>query len=264
MFCIIGLIIIIVVDVGPNFVYYYFYFRSFIMKDTNDICIIEIDKIDPKYKKILIQFKDDPTHPIKLLPNPYHRLCGVGRMGNTKSVDTTGKIKKSFNAWKNMIHRCYNQKVIKNAPTYQECTVCDAWLYYSNFELWWNENYYEVDNQRMCVDKDILIKGNKIYSPQTCIIVPQVVNSLFINCGASRGDLPVGVSHFSRDNKYAATISKDSKQQFLGLFNTQEEAFACYKQAKEQHIKYIADFYKDRIPEKLYEAMYKWEVEITD
>lgn len=234
------------------------------MKDTNDIYIIEIDKIDPKYKKILIRFKDDPTRSIKSLANPYHRLCDVGRIGSTRSVDAFGKVKKSFNAWRQMIHRCYNQKVIKNAPTYQNCTVCDEWLYYSNFESWWNENYYEIDNQRMCVDKDILIKGNKVYSPQTCLIVPHAINLLFIKCNASRGDLPVGVSHFRRDDKYAATISEDGKQHFLGLFNTPEEAFASYKQAKEQYIKSVADLYKDKIPERLYEALYKWEVELTD
>lgn len=178
------------------------------MKDTNDVYIIEIDKIDPKYKKILIRFKDDPTRPIKSLANPYHRLCGVGRIGSTRSVDASGKIKKSFNAWRGMIHRCYYQKAAEYTPTYLNCTVCDEWLYYANFESWWNENYYEIDNQRMCVDKDILVKGNKVYSPQTCLIVPQAINSLFIKCDASRGELPIGVSYFKRDNKYSAVVSE--------------------------------------------------------
>ena len=76
--------------------------------------------------------------------------------------------------------------------------------------------------------------------------------------------MPIGVSYFKRDKKYAASIGKFGKQYYLGLYSTPIEAFEVYKQAKEQHIKNVAEKYKDKIPNKLYEAMYKWEVEIND
>ena len=56
----------------------------------------------------------------------------------------------------------------------------------------------------------------------------------------------------------------NKKQNFLGHYNTPEEAFQAYKQFKENYIKQVADEYKELIPEKLYNAMYEYEVEIED
>ena len=66
--------------------------------------------------------------------------------------------------------------------------------------------------------------------------------------------------------KYKTSENGKSKLKYLGLFplNRPFQAFTCYKQFKENHIKQIADEYKDLVPEKLYEAMYKYEVEIND
>lgn len=234
------------------------------MKHIDNTYILELDKIDSKYENILIKFKDKQIHQKVAIKNPYSKLCGVGLLGDTTTTDVNGNVKKSYNAWKGMIHRCYNEKEHKRAPTYQNCSVCEEWLYYSNFEQWWDNNYYEINGQEMHLDKDILIKGNKIYSPQTCVIVPQDINSLFMRKSAKREGLPIGVTFFKRDKKYMANICKFGKQHYLGLYNTPEEAFKVYKQTKEQHIKEVAEKYKDKIPQKLYKALYKWEVEITD
>lgn len=234
------------------------------MEYTDNTYILEIDKIDSKYNNILIKFKDKQIHQETIIKNPYSKLCGVGLLGNATSTDSNGNVKKSYNAWKNMIHRCYNEKEHKREPTYQDCFVCDEWLYYSNFEQWWDNNYYEINNQEMWLDKDILIKGNKMYSPQTCVIVPQDINLLFVKRNAKRGSLPIGVSYFKRDKKYMVNIGKFGKQYYLGLYNTPIEAFEIYKQAKETHIKEVAEKYKGKIPEKLYEAMMNYIVEIND
>lgn len=234
------------------------------MKHTNNTYVLELDKISSEYENILIKFKDEQVHQKVIIKNPYSKLCGVGLLGNTTSIDASSNVKKSYNAWKAMIHRCYSEKEHKRAPTYQNCSVCKEWLYYSNFEQWWDDNYYEINNQEMHLDKDILIKGNKVYSPQTCTIVPQDINSLLIKRDSKRGNLPIGVTYFKRDKKYMATICKFGKQHYLGLYNTPEEAFQAYKQEKERHIKEVAEKYKDKIPKKLYDAMYKWEIEITD
>lgn len=234
------------------------------MNHTNDTYILELDKISSEYENILIKFKDEQVHQRIIIKNPYSKLCGVGLLGNATSIDCNGNVKKSYNTWKAMIHRCYNEKDHKRAPTYQDCLVCDEWLYYSNFEQWWNNNYYEISNQEMWLDKDILVKGNKMYSPKTCVIVPKDINLLFVKRDAKRGDLPIGVAYFKRDKKYMASICKFGKQHYLGLYNTSEEAFEVYKQAKEKYIKEVAEKYKNEIPQRLYEALHKWKVEITD
>lgn len=234
------------------------------MSLNENIYVLELDKVDSKYEKILIKFKDEQVCKEVIIKNPYSGLCGVGLIGNTKSVDNNGKVKKSYNTWKNMIHRCYSQKALARHPTYQGCSVCDEWLCYANFEQWWNDNYYEIGNQEMHLDKDILFKGNKVYSPATCVLVPIDINLLFIKRDSKRGNLPLGVSYFKRDKKYAAALSEFGEHHYLGLYDTPIEAFNAYKQAKEQFIKAKANEYRDKIPRKLYDALCKWEVEIDD
>ena len=121
----------------------------------------------------------------------------------------------------------------------------------------------------MGLDKDILIKGNKIYSPETCIFVPQTINSLFVKRDNKRGESVIGVS-LHKNSKYQVHCSiinpetGKSKQEYLGVYDTQEKAFQVYKYYKEKNIKEVADYYFGRIPDKLYNAMYNYEVEITD
>ena len=113
------------------------------------------------------------------------------------------------------------------------------------------------------LDKDILIKGNKVYSPETCCFVPQEINCLFTNCKSVRGKYPIGVTK-TVNGKYKARINKNGDRIDLGLFDTPEEAFQVYKIAKELHIKEVADKWRGQITEPCYEAMYAYEVEITD
>ena len=167
-----------------------------------------------------------------------------------------------------MLKRCYSSKFQEKNPSYKGCYVCDNWLYYSNFKKWYDENYYEIDGKILQLDKDILVKGNKVYSPDTCVFVPKFINSLFTKCQNSRGELPIGVHYHKRDKKYVAQLSvcKNGKSTLksLGYYNTPNEAFEAYKQAKESYIKDVADEYKDRIPVELYKAMYEYEVNIND
>jgi len=169
--------------------------------------------------------------------------------------------------WENILLRCYDQKTQLKHPTYIGCTVCEEWHNYQNFAKWYDQNYYEIEGQAMHIDKDILIKGNKVYSPETCVFVPQNINALFTKSNAQRGDCPIGVTYRKtyKHKKYLARCNNGKKETYnLGLFNTPEEAFNAYKIFKEKVIKQIAEQYKNKIPNKLYEAMCKYEVEITD
>ena len=195
-------------------------------------------------------------------------VYGVGITGTEPTRDENGKILDSYKCWCNMLRRCYSDKVQEKYPTYKGCYVCADWLYYSNFKNWYNENYYEIDNKTSQIDKDVLIKGNKVYSPDTCVFVPNFINKLFTKNQNKRGELPVGVDYLKASKKYRAGLSvfKDEKKttKYLGCFDTPNDAFEVYKQAKEEYIKEVADEYKDIIPVKLYEAMYDYEVNIND
>lgn len=197
-------------------------------------------------------------------------VYSAGIIGLEKTLDGEGKHLKSYKIWHNMLQRCYDERYKEKHPTYKECTVCDEWKFYKNFKDWYEENYYEMDNQHVTLDKDILAKGNKIYSPETCVFVPQNINSLFTKSDAKRGEYPIGVDWHKANQVYQTrcrvfnvkTLKNNSK--YLGCYNTPQEAFNAYKKTKEENIKQVANYYKDRIPSKLYDAMYKYEVHIDD
>jgi hypothetical protein len=189
---------------------------------------------------------------------------GVGYIGDGEfKVSENGKSTNMYRAWFGMIQRCYSPKVHEKLPTYKGCTVSEEWLNFQNFAAWYDQNYYEVYGERTELDKDILVKGNKIYSSDTCIFVPQTINIMFVKNDASRGTLPIGV-RIKGKKYYAACNNGTGKSLRSVLFYTLEEAFYAYKNMKEQLIKQTADKYKDSIPTKLYDAMFSYKVDIND
>lgn len=199
--------------------------------------------------------------------NPNRKsVYGVGYFGigkHSARIAGGGHTKK-YNTWSGMIERCYSEKSHINAPSYKDCTVVEHWKNYQNFGDWFDRNYNSKYMQKWALDKDILQKGNKIYSTETCCFVPQELNSLLIKNDINRGELPIGVS--KECSKYRATIKlgNKGKQRYLGTFDTIEEAFQAYKTAKESYIKEVADKYKNQIELKVYQALYNYQVEITD
>ena len=133
---------------------------------------------------------------------------------------------------------------------------------------WIEENYYEVPGEGMCLDKDILHKGNKVYSRETCIFVPERINLLFTKRDNDRGKNPIGVSDLPSGNYRAMCSDGYGKQIHLGVYTSKEKAFQVYKQYKERIIKETINSYEGKIPEPYYsrlkEAMYNYKVEIDD
>ncbi|WP_252251217.1 hypothetical protein [Clostridium sp. VAP52] len=195
-------------------------------------------------------------------------VYGVGYFGQGKYTErVNGICCNNYKYWFSMMNRCY----CKNKhyrPTYKNVTVSEEWHDYQNFAKWFDNNYYEIENEQMCLDKDILHKGNKTYSPKNCVFVPSRINSLFTKCNKNRGKYPIGVSYEKASNTFLSNCSHldngKKKQKFLGYFKTAEEAFKTYKAHKEKYIKQVADEYKDKIPKTLYDAMCNWIVEIDD
>lgn len=125
---------------------------------------------------ILVEFQDENRY-VKntkychfksgLVSNPYHRtIFGVGYTGE---YEGKANKEKSYMHWVNAMARCYEEKSLKKSPSYIGCTVCDEWHYFKNFHEWFLDNFYEINGERMMLDKDILIKNNREYSPNACL-----------------------------------------------------------------------------------------------
>lgn len=149
-----------------------------------------------------------------------------------------------YSKWKDMLMRCYSDKYKEKHPTYEGCTVCEDWLIFSKFKYWMERQDWEGKH----LDKDILVEGNKIYSPETCIFVDHRINCFILDKVSQRGNYPIGV-HWSKQNKkFASQISENGKVKSLGFFNTPEEAHLAWRKAKyEQAIILVSELDDSRI-----------------
>jgi len=198
----------------------------------------------------------DPLFPI---------VCNIGFMGIGKyKAQINGKHTIEYRTWQNMLERCYNPYHINRRLKYQNVIVCEFFQNFQNFAEWHQENYYELVDERIELDKDIIKKGNKIYSPEFCSFVPSSINMLMIKCDKARGKYPIGVSSRKSTKKYYSRLKVNGKDKCLGLFSTPKKAFNTYKIAKENHIKIMANKYKDVLDTRVYDSLMDYKVEITD
>ena len=244
-------------------------------KHNESATVIDYNKITDvtiQYDNGYIEHKDLKVLKEGMFKSPYSKtVCGVGYIGKGNyecSIKVNGKnvVTEEYNHWQHMIKRCYSENYLRKMPTYQDCSVCDEWLCFQNFAQWYNENKWSEISTFL--DKDILVKGNRVYSPETCVLVDNDINLLFIKSQKVRGELPIGVIWQKNNHNYVARCSVYGKgMKHIGVFNNPTDAFYAYKNFKESHIKQIADEYKSKypnFPQKLYDAMYNYQVEITD
>lgn len=183
-------------------------------------------------------------------------IYGVGFLGKYVKTNT-----KTYRQWIAMMQRCYAQDSTRNI-TYKDVVVCDEWHNYSLF-LEWAEKQVGFEAEGYHLDKDILQKGNRVYCPTLCGFVPQNINSLFCKADSIRGEYPIGVRKYKK--RFLSTVCNGAGEQInLGSSLTVEDAFLKYKKAKEAIIRLVADFHKEVIDSKIYQALINYEVEITD
>ena len=195
----------------------------------------------------------------RLLPTVH----GIGITGDSQ-VRVDGKHTKEYRLWNNMLKRCYSVGCQKVRPTYIDCSVSENFRYLQYFKEWCNNqigfNSVDEKGKPFALDKDILVKGNRVYNEDVCVFVPQEVNLLFTKRDKSRGEYPIGVSFHKSRGMLTATLNN----KYLGYFNTAEQAFQVYKTAKEAYIKEVANKWKDKIDPRVYKALMNYQVEITD
>ena len=200
----------------------------------------------------------------RLLPSVY----GVGIVGTKYPISEVSVHTKEYELWKSMLKRCYSDAYKKKNPTYIDCEVSDKFKNYEYFYEWCHSQVgFGVDGNGnpFQLDKDLLVKGNKVYSEYSCIFLPNEINLLLTKCTASRGNHLIGVYYHKRGKVFKAQVNKNKgKQEKLGSFNTELEAFNAYKIAKESFIKEQAEKWKDKIDERAYQALINYTVEITD
>ena len=167
-----------------------------------------------------------------------------------------------YRLWKNMLGRCFDAKYKQRRPSYEDVTCCDEWLSFANFLGWVNKEVgYKGKPVGLALDKDILVKGNKTYSPEFCSFVPTAVNKLLNDHGAGRGEFPVGVCFDKDCGKFRAQLRCFGKMKHLGHYTTIESASFAYKTAKEAQIKIVATQYKDVLSPAVFESLMNWKIE---
>ena len=197
--------------------------------------------------------------------DPYSpSVCGVGILGAKYPISEGGALTREYKLWQSMLVRCYSDAYKKQHPTYEGCEVSDNFKSYEYFYEWCHKQI-GFGNEGWHLDKDLLIKGNKVYSENVCVFIPKDINLLLTKSTASRGEYLVGVCWCKTSKAFIAQVGKNKgKQEHLGYFATEIEAFNAYKVAKESFIKEQADKWKDKIDPRAYNALMNYEVNVDD
>ena len=191
-------------------------------------------------------------------------VFGVGISGTKYPIRVNGRNTKEYALWCDMLRRCYSETFQKKHPTYKDCEASENFKSYEYFYEWCHSKI-GFGNEGWHLDKDLLIKGNKVYSEDSCIFIPSEINSLLIKRTSLRGKCLIGVYRDKAKKAFVAMVSKNKgKQEHLGSFKTELEAFNAYKEAKEYFVKEQANKWKGQIDDRAYNALMNYEVEITD
>lgn len=170
---------------------------------------------------------------------------------------------KEYKLWAGLIRRCYSEELHRKRPSYIGCEVSQNFKSFSCFYDWC-QNQIGFKNSKWEIDKDVVFKGNKIYSEDTCFFVPPEINNLLNHHKAKRGIHPIGVYFEKKYSKFRAEVSVNGKKKFLGYYDSSIEAFIVYKQAREEYIKSIAENWKDKIDMRVYFGLMNYKIHIND
>lgn len=182
-------------------------------------------------------------------------VMGVGTTGSGPFKATaTGRATRPYSAWASMLHRCYSKRA---HPSYAGCSVVAEWLSFQAFARWYSARY--VPGWQL--DKDIMLPGNRIYSPDTCCFVPAAINALLNHNKSNKGVYPCGVDWHKAKQMFRAALAVDGRRKTLGYFKTAEEAGQVYLLAKKENVARVAHIYRAEIGEQTFSALMKYPID---
>jgi hypothetical protein len=148
-----------------------------------------------------------------------------------------------YQTWINMLKRCYSSAYQSVQTTYIGCSVCEEWRRFSSFRGWMMSQKWEG----MQLDKDHTSPGNKIYSPDFCVFIPQALNLFLNDQRRQRGEWPIGVTYNKRSRVFIAQCCNPFSGQYenLGRHKTPELAHEAWRKAKHRHACRYADMQTD-------------------
>lgn len=194
----------------------------------------------------------------------FHKVWGVGICEKGKHIaQVDGKGTKLYDHWTAMLNRCYNPNSSKyNADRYLDVTVDERFHYFQDFAEWCINQVGH--NEDFVLDKDLLSDGQRAYSPEHCVFVPNEINAAFNSAQKARGQWPIGVYYNKKACKFIAQINEFGTRRCLGRFSTPDDAFNVYKINKEKQLKELADLWKGKIDSRVLYILRNHEVKITD
>lgn len=140
--------------------------------------------------------------------------------------------------WSNLTGRVLNVY----DRSYDSSQIVEDWLTFSNFKAWMEQQDWEGKE----LDKDILVKGNQVYGPDTCVFVPRRLNTLLNTQRLINKNSLLGVNYSKPSKDMINSLSKpwraqvssfDQRQQlYLGCYATQEEAHYVWQIAKSKEL----------------------------
>lgn len=182
-------------------------------------------------------------------------VFGIGYLGCNDAEATRDNY--IYSKWANMMQRCYDEETHRLKPYYAVCTAEIEWLNFSNYREWHKENM--MGDRKVDLDKDVLIQGNTVYGSETCTLIPHFTNTIFEERGAD-----TNIVMNNDTGKYDVTMSILGKKEDVGTFDTEEEAKQGFIAYKQDYIRNFAKKCKGKVPNKTYEAMMNWKIEIGD
>jgi len=188
-------------------------------------------------------------------------VYGVGINDGKYPTKISGKASREYGLWSGILERCYSPQCQKTHPTYIGCQVSENFKNFTYFYEWC-QNQTGFGQKGFHLDKDLIFKGNKLYSEDTCLFLPRELNNLLTTRKVLRGNLPVGVS--IDGSKFKAQCHSAAMHRYIGHFSTPEEAHNAYKQVKEAFIKLQAEKWKALIDTRAFTALMAYEVSISD
>lgn len=175
----------------------------------------------------------------------YPSVRGVGYFGVGKyKCSTGGKKTKEYTLWKTMLTRCYDLKSLMRMPSYLNCSVCEEWHNFQNFAAWCIDQK-GFNNSGWCLDKDLLSTKDKVYSPNTCVFIPNKLNTLFTK---------IVCKFFLYKGKYNVQYREEGIKK-LKSFKEEGKALDFYKEIKDKEVDMLLNLYKDGLDQRVVEFL---------